>query len=107
DPREHERRERVVDHRLVVDGDELLADREREGPQARPGAAGEDDALQARPRAGVRSMVGVPSAQYSASFPERGFGDTPLTGRDPAARRDTSPTARRRTSRRDRGTSAR
>ena len=30
DAREHERRERVVDHRLVVDGAELLADGERE-----------------------------------------------------------------------------
>src|SRR6185436_8654756 len=45
DARQHQRRERVVDHRLVVDGDELLRYAERDRVQARARAAGEDDAL--------------------------------------------------------------
>src|SRR5450830_1147817 len=46
--REHERRERVIDHGLVVDGAELLRDRERERIEARARAAREDDAFHAR-----------------------------------------------------------
>src|SRR2546427_134545 len=45
DPGEHERRERVVDHGLVVDRNELLAHREREREEAGAGAPGEDDPL--------------------------------------------------------------
>ena len=45
DPREHERRERVVDHGLVVDRHELLAHRERERKEAGTRASGEDDPL--------------------------------------------------------------
>ena len=45
-PAEHERRQRVVHHRLAVDRDELLADRSRQRMKARPGSAGEDDSLQ-------------------------------------------------------------
>ena len=43
DSREHQRRQRVVDHRLVVDGHELLAHDERRRVQARPGASSQDD----------------------------------------------------------------
>ena len=45
DPGEHEGRQRVVDHRLVVDRQQLLARDERERVQAGAGSAGEDDAL--------------------------------------------------------------
>ena len=45
DTRQHERRQRVVDHRLVVHGQQLLAHRERERMQPRAGAAGQDDPL--------------------------------------------------------------
>src|SRR2546426_7689754 len=45
DPGEHERRERVVDHGLVVDRNELLAHREREREEAGARAPGEDDPL--------------------------------------------------------------
>ena len=45
---EHERGQRVVDHRLVVDRQELLADRDRDGVQAQVAPAGEDDALGCR-----------------------------------------------------------
>ena len=45
DARQHERRQRVVDHRLVVDRQQLLAHRERERMQPRAGAAGQDDPL--------------------------------------------------------------
>ena len=42
---QHQRAERVVDHGLVIDRQQLLADRECGGVQARAGAAGKDDAL--------------------------------------------------------------
>ena len=45
DAREHERRERVVDHGLVVHGQQLLGRDPRERVQPRPGAPGEDDAF--------------------------------------------------------------
>src|SRR5262245_35430998 len=45
DAGEHQRRKGVINHRFVVDGDQLLADRAREGIESRAGAAGEDDAL--------------------------------------------------------------
>ena len=42
-PAEHQRRQRIVDHRLVVDGKQVLVDaaRQRLEPRARP--AGHDD----------------------------------------------------------------
>src|SRR5207247_9934591 len=46
DAGEHQRRERVVDHRLVVDRYELLGHCDSEGIQPGPGTAGEDDSLQ-------------------------------------------------------------
>ncbi len=45
DARQHEGAERVVDHGLVVDRQQLLGGHERERVQARAGSAGEDDAL--------------------------------------------------------------
>ena len=48
DPGEHDDRQRIIDHRLVVDGDELLRDRKRDRMQ--PGAcpARQNDALHLR-----------------------------------------------------------
>src|ERR1700729_4989 len=43
--RQHERGERVIDHRLVVDGEEALRDCVRHGIKTRAGASREDDAL--------------------------------------------------------------
>ena len=48
-PRQHQRRQWVVDHRLVVDRQELLRQRERHGVQPRPGAAGQHDSLEWMP----------------------------------------------------------
>ena len=45
DAGEHEDRQRVIDHRLVVDGHELLAHRDRQREETRAGAAREDDAF--------------------------------------------------------------
>lgn len=45
DARQHEGGQRVVDHGLVVDRQQLLGGHERERVQARAGPAGEDDAL--------------------------------------------------------------
>ena len=42
---EHEGGEGIVDHRLVVDGEHLLADSEGHGVQAGSGPSGEDDPL--------------------------------------------------------------
>ena len=43
DPRQHQRGQRVVDHRLVVDRHQLLADAERHRVQTATTSAGEDD----------------------------------------------------------------
>ena len=45
DAGQHQRAERVVDHRLVVDGQQLLAHRQRRRVQAGAGATGQDDAF--------------------------------------------------------------
>ena len=42
-PRKHKHRDRVIDHRLVIDGHKLLADCKRERVETGAGAAGEDD----------------------------------------------------------------
>ncbi len=44
DAREHQRRQRVVDHRLVVHRDELLGDAEGDRVQTRAGSPGKNDA---------------------------------------------------------------
>ena len=43
--RQHQHRQRIVDHRLVVDGQELLADGPRDGVEPGAGAAGQNDSL--------------------------------------------------------------
>ncbi len=48
DAGEHQHRERVVDQRLVVDGEQLLAGRNGGGVEARPRAAGKNDSLHDR-----------------------------------------------------------
>ena len=48
DPGQHQRGEWVVDHRLVVDGHQLLAHREGDGVQPRARAAGQDDSAHGR-----------------------------------------------------------
>ena len=50
DPRKHERRQGIVDHRLVVDGEQLLAHRARDGiqPRARPASEYDASSVQAR-----------------------------------------------------------
>ncbi len=48
-PRQHEHAERIVDHGLVVDRQELLGDGTGHGMEARARAAGEDDALHGLP----------------------------------------------------------
>ena len=45
DAGQHQRRQRVVDHRLVVDRHQLLADGARQRVQPRSRSAGEDDSL--------------------------------------------------------------
>ncbi len=45
DAREHERRQRIVDHRLVVDGEKLFRHGERHRVEPRAAAAGENDPL--------------------------------------------------------------
>ena len=49
DARQHERGQRVVDHGLVVDRQQLLGGHERERVQAGAGPAGEDDAFHKNP----------------------------------------------------------
>lgn len=48
DARQHEHRERVVNHRLVIHGHELLAHGDGEGVEAGARASGEDDAFAGR-----------------------------------------------------------
>ena len=45
DPRQHQRGERVVDHRFVVNRQKLLADPAGDGPKAGARAPGQDDAF--------------------------------------------------------------
>ena len=49
DPGQHQRGERVVDHRLVVDRHQLLAHREGDGVQPGAGPAGQDDSTHGSP----------------------------------------------------------
>src|SRR5205823_14130511 len=89
-PAEHERRQRVVHHRLAVDRDELLAHGARQRMKARSRAAREDDALQ---------QSKYPALTFRALS---AFAAT----RGPDARDRTAPPAPWRTSRDGRGTSA-
>ena len=48
DPCQHHYRQRIIDHRLVVDGDELLGDGERDRMQPGARAARQNNALHCR-----------------------------------------------------------
>jgi hypothetical protein len=76
DARQHLHRERVVDHWLVVDGHQLLADRAGHGVQSGAGAAGENDALHWRPHRGERG--GDPTAPSTSAAHLRRHGQTTL-----------------------------
>ena len=55
-------RQRVIDHRLVVDRQQLLADDARERIEPRAGAAGEDDPLHGK------TMNYEPDCLYSGTL---------------------------------------
>ena len=55
DPGQHEHAERVINHRLVVHRQQLLADRLGDRIQARAGTTGEDDAFPIHAAAPIRS----------------------------------------------------
>ena len=59
DAGQHQRRQRVVDHRLVVDRQQLLRRRQRHRMQPRAGAAGEQDALHAAMPCLAQPLAGV------------------------------------------------
>ena len=56
DPCDHQSGQRMVDHRLVVDRHQLLADRLGQGPQTRPTAAGKNNSFH-------NSKIGDPVTQ--------------------------------------------
>src|SRR5918996_6466247 len=61
---QHQSGDRVVDHRLVVDGQQLLADDARERVEARPRAACEHDSLHGlvlEERAAAARSMGAPT----------------------------------------------
>ena len=76
DARHHQRRQGVVDHRLVVDGHQLLADALGDRVQPRAGPAGEHDPLHrdgassrsAAARTSSRTSAGSSTAASPASF---------------------------------------
>ena len=71
DSRQHQHRQRVVDHRLVVDRQQLLVDGERRRIEPRARAAGENDALH-----GMSLLLSKRSI-VSASACRHGRGSTP------------------------------
>ena len=71
DARQHQHRQRVVDHRLVVDRQQLLVDGERRRIEPRARAAGENDALH-----GMSLLVSKRSI-VSASASRHGRGAMP------------------------------
>ena len=71
DAGQHQRRQRVVDHRLVVDRQQLLRHDPRERIQPRAGAAGEDDALGAASAAASRSAAFARGARLLAAGTRR------------------------------------
>ena len=58
DPRQHQRGQGVVDHRLVVDREQLLADDLGQGIEPRAAATGEDDALHRVPSVSIAARGG-------------------------------------------------
>src|ERR1700730_5513047 len=82
DTREHQGRQRVVHHRLVVDGQQLLADSARKRMQRGAGPAGQDDPLHvSSPGRDARDRT-VPPAPARTSSGDRG-----TTARSRAVRR--------------------
>ncbi len=63
DPGQHQRRQRVVDHRLVVDRHQLLADRVGDRVESAAGATGQDDALHADSMTHHRTRRATPCTQ--------------------------------------------
>ena len=57
-PAEHQGRERVIDHRLVVDRQQLLADRPRDRVQPRARSAGQDDPFGKRAATAMIATLG-------------------------------------------------
>ena len=72
DLREHQHRQRVVDERLVVDRQQLLADRQRDRMQARARASGENDALRDHEGRRITSIRREPSKGSRALRSRRG-----------------------------------
>ena len=71
----NERGERVINHRLVVDGQQLLGDGQRGRMQPRAGAAGQDDAL----------PLGGTSLGHAESSSITGFRLSRQSGRGPSS----------------------
>src|SRR2546430_11481409 len=63
DPRKHQHRKRVVDHRLIVDREQLLVDGERRRVEPRARAAGKDDTLHAMALFGSKRSIVSASAR--------------------------------------------
>src|SRR2546426_11501426 len=61
DTSQHQGRQRVIDHRLVVDRQELLALRERHRVETRTSAAGQNDALSFHGRVATTIIATVPA----------------------------------------------
>jgi hypothetical protein len=73
DSREHQYAERVKDHRLVIDRQELLGDHARERIQTRSAATSQDDALHSE---GRNNPSGGGGANLSDALPEAPLGPT-------------------------------
>lgn len=86
DARHHEDRERVVDHGLVVDRQQLLAGHERERVQARARAAGKDDAFHAKPfvREAMKTVLIIAASRPPVHLTRNksGFLDNPTISED-------------------------
>ncbi|MNZ90986.1 hypothetical protein D3C78_1099590 [compost metagenome] len=88
DAGEHQYRQRVIDHRLIVDGQQLLGYAPGNGVQPGTGAAGEDDAFHEVPSLcnGAEAFSLVATVLYAAAplrvvqIPLDGLADTGLEG---------------------------
>ena len=68
-PCQHENRQRIVDHRFIVDRQKLLVDGERSRIKPRPGTAGENDAFHAIvPWVSKRSTVSASASRHGRSL---------------------------------------
>ena len=95
-PGHHERRQRVVDHRLVVDRHQLLRDALGDRPEPGAGTAGEDDAAhRTSPLVSDRSRHGPPPRWAAGRMPPPRRGRAPPC---PSARAAAPPRPRGNTS---------